>query len=192
MLVPTLFSGCGRVRSFPSSIFVQASAVPNLFEHCRAQPKISLLMRSHHHELLLPKQEQAFIRFIAFRTYTPFCSFSPALAQPQAPTRQKTTPALRFQRRQPTPSLRYAAFRLPLSATLAPLATARASPSIKRANTPLRYAIRPPAFGRLRAALPALFLFRPRTAPDHPPLIQLNSSLLYAISGRTKQQLNDV
>ena len=38
------------------------------------------------------------------------------------PNPQKTTPALCFQRRQPTPSLRYASFRLSLSATLAPLA----------------------------------------------------------------------
>ena len=45
------------------------------------------------------------------------------------PNPQKTTPALCFQRRQPTPSLRYASFRLSLSATLAPLADgSQASP----------------------------------------------------------------
>ena len=49
--------------------------------------------------------------------------------------------------------------------------TARASPfGFAKKSTPLRSAASSLAFGRLKAALPALFPLRPLTAPDHPPL----------------------
>jgi len=57
---------------------------------------------------------------------------------------------------------------LPAAAALSPLATARASPSISRPNTPFHSAVCPPAFGRLRAALPALFSASPTHSPRPP------------------------
>jgi hypothetical protein len=136
--------------------------------------------------IIKPKQECRFhslhsttLRFLARTSlirFTPFhfAHFSSTLAQPHKKTplqRQKHTPALRFQRRQPQPPLRCTPLWLSASATLTPLADgSQASPSVSRQSTPLRSAALPSAFGRLKAALPALFSLRPHTAPDHPPL----------------------
>jgi len=57
--------------------------------------------------------------------------------------------------------------------------TARASPSgFAKKSTPLRSAAFSLAFGRLKAALPALFPLRPLTAPDHPPLKKSQSNFI--------------
>jgi hypothetical protein len=57
--------------------------------------------------------------------------------------------------------------------------TARASPfGFAKKSTPLRSAAFSLAFGRLKAALPALFPLRPHTAPDHPPLKKSQSNFI--------------
>lgn len=149
--VPTLFSGCGRVRFFRSSI------------------------SSHHHESY-KTQARAVIHFAQcasyLNTFRSIHSCTCPAHKKNYTSQQKHTPALRFQRRLSAPSFRFAPFRAisvshPRSTRwrLAPLTTA------SKQSTPLRFATLLLAFVRLKAALPALFFpHRPHTAPDHPPL----------------------
>lgn len=114
------------------------------------------------------------------------------------PTPQKTTPTLRLQRRLSAPSLQivhsflthFFPFVLSLPATIVQLAIGSRLllRQASEQSTSLRSTTLLLASVRFKAALPALFLLRPRQAPDHHPPKKLNNSFITALSGRI---LND-